>query len=564
MCSDKYSSHCNNSNSNSNNNNNTSAATSDDNNNEQEGDEDEGAGEGKPGDPIKKARYYNILKLAKSIIVKPISTVAPQNIANLLTDATVNAVDLAKEEVATKVSNTYTTPTTPTQTSRIDATINLLQNQATIESDATVALDALTLAQTAAVDAFSTAEAQIIETEAILTQLKADLAVSRLEVMEAIGDAERAVEEAGGRARSMERAVLTNVLREDDAAQEEEEDAEDGVAGGGGVRGEELALIEERLENPDGTETIRMTTSDSTTNGDLTDDVSSLTYDDVDYQTSEMSPPFIGEDQCLVPGEAVVRVEKAPENSRRIFAGIDIMASVDDVWSVLTNYAELQRVVPNLVTNEVQELYTPTLDSTFTYEIQPTTPSEDQCRALSTRMAGAKLKQIGGAKVVGINFSARTTLEVREWPQGIPDFFHFSDDVYQGESRAQRVRKEKGQRLERYHFPRPFAISKLPTKDISMQSVEDDDGEFRLYQGVWRMQPLPGCGRPGQDAMRLTYAVEISPRPYLPVALVEGRVSRDLCDNLTAIRAFVTKDDNGGGVMMVDVDETMVEEGFET
>ena len=52
-------------------------------------------------------------------------------------------------------------------------------------------------------------------------------------------------------------------------------------------------------------------------------DVSSLSYEDVDYQLSEMSPPFINEDQCLVPGEAIIRVEKATENSRRIFAGIE-------------------------------------------------------------------------------------------------------------------------------------------------------------------------------------------------------------------------------------------------
>jgi hypothetical protein len=63
-------------------------------------------------------------------------------------------------------------------------------------------------------------------------------------------------------------------------------------------------------------------------------DVTSLTYDEVGYHQSEMEPPYIGEDQCLVPGEAVVRVEKAPSNSRRIFAGIDIFASVDDVWKV--------------------------------------------------------------------------------------------------------------------------------------------------------------------------------------------------------------------------------------
>jgi len=274
-------------------------------------------------------------------------------------------------------------------------------------------------------------------------------------------------------------------------------------------------------------------------------DISSLTYDDVDYHLSEMAPPFIGEDQCLVPGEAVVRVEKAPENSRRIFAGIDIMASVDDVWNVLTDYEHLQQVVPNLATNDVLTTFPPSTSDTTTYTINPTIQSDEQCRKLSTRMKGAIMKQIGSAKVVGINFSARTTLEVREWPNGIPDFFHFTDDVYQGESRVTRVRKERSQKLERYHFPRPFAISALPTKDISMQSVEDDDGEFRLYQGVWRMQPLPGCGRPGSDAMRLTYAVEISPRPYLPVALVEGRVSRDLCDNLIAIRDFVTKRDDG-------------------
>jgi hypothetical protein len=64
------------------------------------------------------------------------------------------------------------------------------------------------------------------------------------------------------------------------------------------------------------------------------DDISSLSFDDVDYESSEMTPPFLDFDSCLVPGEPVVRLERAPENSRRIFAGIDIMASVDDVWKV--------------------------------------------------------------------------------------------------------------------------------------------------------------------------------------------------------------------------------------
>ena len=195
-------------------------------------------------------------------------------------------------------------------------------------------------------------------------------------------------------------------------------------------------------------------------------------------------------------------------------------------------------MVPNLVVNEVLELYNAT-DSVDRLVFDPSIHREEQCRSLSMKMKGAKLRQVGGAKVVGINFSARCTLEVREWPDGIPDLFHFSEDVFQGESRTERARNEKNRKLERYHFPRPFAISKLPTKDISMQSVEKDDGEFRLYQGVWRMQPLPGCSPPGGSAMRLTYAVEISPRPYLPVGLVEGRISQDLCTNLRAIRDYV-------------------------
>jgi len=165
---------------------------------------------------------------------------------------------------------------------------------------------------------------------------------------------------------------------------------------------------------------------------------------------------------------------------------------------------------------------------------------EERCRIVSERLKGARLYQIGGAKIVGINFSAKTTLDVREWPDGLPDFAHYGDEVYEGKSREKRAQENNNIPLKRYRFPRPFAICSLPHKDISMQSTENDDGEFRLYQGVWRMQPLPGCAPKGCNAMRLTYAVEISPRPYLPVRLVEGRIAQDLCANLKAIQAYVS------------------------
>ena len=261
-------------------------------------------------------------------------------------------------------------------------------------------------------------------------------------------------------------------------------------------------------------------------------------YDDVDYSTSEMAAPFIGEDQCLVLGEPVARVEKAPENSRRIFAGIDIPHSVDDVWNLLTDYSNLQNVVPNLVINEVLEEYKMNVDSLSTVP-DSQKPEEVQCQELASQMKGAKLRQIGGAKVAGIRFSARTTLEVREWPNGLPDFAHFNDEFWEGKSRKERMIQYSRTPLTRYKFPRPFALSKLPTRDVSMQSIERDNGEFRMYQGVWRMQPLPGCAPPGKNAMRLTYAVEVSPRAYLPVQLIEGRIVSDLCTNLVAIRDYL-------------------------
>lgn len=470
-----------------------------------------------------------ISKFAKSIVVQPISKVARGNsVAALLTDATLTAVDMAAEEISNiqKIRK------------RLSFS-ELLEKEAMMESDTLIAMDAIALAKTTAADAFFIAETAVAETEEALKNTKIALANCKNDVARAIAIAEKSAYQANVSSQKAT-ALATSAVYTVSSINEKES----------------IDIVDEKESNV--TQSISF------------EEVSTLQFDDVDYTMSDMAPPFIGEDQCLVPGEAVVRVEKAVENSRRIFAGIDILASVDDVWNVrvlvyfifdcvifishpsyhhfaatlkvLTDYDNLQNVVPNLVVNKVLERYDADT-SPIDYMIDPKQRSEEQCKALSKRMKGSKLKQVGGAKVVGINFSASVTLEVREWPQGMPDFFHYNDDQYEGVSRSERAKLESKRKLERYHFPRPFAISRLPTKDISMQSVENDDGEFRMYQGVWRMQPLPGCSPEGGSAMRLSYAVEISPRPYLPVALVEGRISQDLANNLRSIRDFVTKDE---------------------
>ena len=107
-----------------------------------------------------------------------------------------------------------------------------------------------------------------------------------------------------------------------------------------------------------------------------------------------MAPPFLNDDQCLLPGEPVVRVERAPENSRRIFAGIDIPQSADEVWALLTDYRRLGDVVPNLMVNEVLEEYNTDFckDTTVTV-VDSNLPEEVQCQNLANQMKGVLLRQ---------------------------------------------------------------------------------------------------------------------------------------------------------------------------
>jgi len=454
------------------------------------------------GERISKASktVQQLVSIGNAPQVREIVSVSGSPIAEVLTDAAMNAAEIAAQEVRNAALEVLQRETAS------------MEYQAQLEADAQVAMDSISLAKTSVADAFEAAELALTAAEEEIQRVRAELEKAKRDSTLGLAVAEKAAADAALKARR----ATENAL--------------------------DLALLEEKVSD---IESIPSTNGSSETedeeeyalNGKWSDfNITSLSYEDVDYTLTDMSPPFIGEDECLVPGEPVVRVEKAPQNSRRIFAGIDIPVSVEDVWELLTDYENLQNVVPNLVVNEVLELYTGSKGPVRMESIDETLSDTDQCKELANQMKGAVLRQVGGAKVVGINFSARTTLEVREWPNGMPDFAHFEDEVYEGKSRSVRVRESKARELTRYAFPRPFALSSLPVKDISMQSVEEDDGEFRMYQGVWRMQPLPGCSPVGGSAMRLTYAVEVSPRPYLPVALVEGRIAQDLCTNLKAIR----------------------------
>eukprot|EP00747_Dinoflagellata_sp_TGD_P073117 gnl/TRDRNA2_/TRDRNA2_157760_c1_seq1.p1 gnl/TRDRNA2_/TRDRNA2_157760_c1~~gnl/TRDRNA2_/TRDRNA2_157760_c1_seq1.p1 ORF type:complete len:380 (-),score=47.12 gnl/TRDRNA2_/TRDRNA2_157760_c1_seq1:30-1169(-) len=232
------------------------------------------------------------------------------------------------------------------------------------------------------------------------------------------------------------------------------------------------------------------------------------------------SVPVLDDDLCLMPGQVMVRIEDAPGNAVRIFAGIDIVAPMQSVWEVLTDYDNLQKVIPNLVESKVLE---------------------------RDEQGGARMEQIGSATVLpGIRFTAKMVVEVKVFyednplpEQQIADHLGRnagSDDVRAFDAKLPLVRGV---------FPRPFAISSLPHRDITMANDNKAPGDFEHYQGVWRLQTLPNCGPDGEDACRVTYAVEIKPSGWLPVKLIERRIASDLEANLVALRKFVEGNDAG-------------------
>jgi len=438
------------------------------------------------------------VSMIEDVVTAPISAGAP--IASILTDAAVNSAELAAEEVRSAALSVLQRSSSSQQ--------QTLETQARIEADATVAMDTISLAKTSVADAFDAAESALSNVEKELASVRKELEDAKKDATLGLAVAEKAAASAAAKARMITEMALLESLKEESLSgddDEEEVDSDNGDKNSSEmIIGPDETLVvtipkssidTESLDKAEAVSDQRETIKEESISKEEEDslgkwqesdfdEITNLSYEDVDYTLSDMAPPFINEDECLVPGEPVVRVEKAPQNSRRIFAGIDIPVAVDDVWSLLTDYPNLQKVVPNLVVNEVLELYDGNSEGKIT--VDDTLSDAEQCQTIANNMKGAVLKQVGGAKVVGINFSARTTLEVREWPTGMPDFAHFEAEIFEGKSRSTRVRESKGRALTRYVFPRPFALSSLPHKDISMQSIENDDGEFRMYQGVWR------------------------------------------------------------------------------
>lgn len=183
-------------------------------------------------------------------------------------------------------------------------------------------------------------------------------------------------------------------------------------------------------------------------------------------------------------GGGEIEIEKIGNNCRRIRSMIAIEASLQTVWNILTDYERLADFIPGLAVSQL----------------------------LEKRPNFARLFQIGQQKLAfGLNFNAK----------GIVDCY------------------EKD--LESLPFGQ--------RRDIEFKMVE---GDFLLFEGKWSIEQcnIERCedvnSLVGEEFhTTLSYVVDVEPKLWLPVSLVEGRLCREIQANLSCIRAEAEKAKRG-------------------
>ena len=232
--------------------------------------EDPGVNGSVPG----KRRKRKAVRKAIASVRKTISAVMPASMssATVINDALQDATDSKAENLVQSMGNRVDIGTDEWFDRAVE-----VEYGCAAEAGATAALDALAVAKTAAADAFDAAESEIDDAEILLGELRRSLRQAKSEAASAMVGAEVAALEALSAARKATAMAA--------------------------------AMADKREDPPL-----------ATAKQIAVDDAMGLSYDEVEYHLSEMAPPFIAEDQCLVPGEALVRVEKAPGECERIYA----------------------------------------------------------------------------------------------------------------------------------------------------------------------------------------------------------------------------------------------------
>ncbi|KAK4372383.1 hypothetical protein RND71_007767 [Anisodus tanguticus] len=170
-----------------------------------------------------------------------------------------------------------------------------------------------------------------------------------------------------------------------------------------------------------------------------------------------------------------IDIEKMGKNRRRIRSKVAVKASLQNVWEVLTDYERLADFIPGLAISQLLEK-----EPNF-----------------------ARLLQIGEQDLAfGLKFNAK----------GVIDCF------------------EKD-------------LQDLPTgqrRDIEFKMVE---GDFKKFEGKWSIEQCKTDSNKEHDSSvgqpfhtTLSYIVDVEPKLWLPVRVIEGRLCKEVKINLRSVR----------------------------
>ncbi|XP_073152228.1 uncharacterized protein [Henckelia pumila] len=176
-----------------------------------------------------------------------------------------------------------------------------------------------------------------------------------------------------------------------------------------------------------------------------------------------------------------IEIENTGKNSRRIRSKVVVQANLQTLWEVLTDYERLADFIPGLAVSQLLEK-----GDNF-----------------------VRLFQVGQQDLAfGLKFNAKGTIDC------------FEKDL---------------QTL-------PFGQK----RDIEFKMVE---GDFQVFEGKWSVEQVVKCNPEDlktDSVVRelqttLAYVVDVKPKLWLPVGLVEGRLCREIRTNLTCVRREAEK-----------------------
>ncbi|MCD7462346.1 hypothetical protein HAX54_048304 [Datura stramonium] len=170
-----------------------------------------------------------------------------------------------------------------------------------------------------------------------------------------------------------------------------------------------------------------------------------------------------------------IEIEKMGKNRRRIRSKVAVKARLQNVWKVLTDYERLADFIPGLAVSQLLEK-----EPNF-----------------------ARLLQIGEQNLAfGLKFNAKGVIDCYE-----KDL----EDLATGQRR-----------------------------DIEFKMVE---GDFKNFEGKWSIEQCKtgsdqeldsSVGQPFHTT--LSYIVDVEPKLWLPVRLIEGRLCKEIKVNLRSVR----------------------------